>query len=315
MVMAMTTLSSAIDAAGRDAANIEHLWRIFVAVCTVVYLLVLGAASVALFRRRREGGSAGERSAKRAVTTASAITVLIMFGLLVASIVTGRSLAGISRPSVMIELTGHQWWWQVDYDHVEKNRRFATANEIYIPVGEPVRIKLRTSDVIHSFWVPALHGKRDLITGHDGEINLRADRAGTYRGQCAEFCGLQHAKMTLWVTALPAADFAKWAESQRSSARMPSTPEERKGEEVFLNASCPICHNIAGTDASGRTAPDLTHFGSRRTIAAGSLPNNRANLADWITDPQHVKPGSFMPHSTMERAELDALITYLESLR
>jgi cytochrome c oxidase subunit II len=169
--------------------------------------------------------------------------------------------------------------------------------------------------VIHSFWVPNLHGKQDLIPGHENAILLQASRPGVYRGQCAEFCGYQHAKMALWVNALEPVEYAQWVASARTSSRIPATPEERKGQEVFMSSPCPLCHNIQGTNASGKTGPDLTHFGSRRSIAAGALPNNRGNLAGWILDPQHIKPGSYMPPIQLEQGELQPLIAYLESLR
>ena len=311
----MAPMQSALDSAGRYASDIERLWWLFLIVATVVYVLVMGALLMALLRRRRESGAASESTALRVVATAGGLTGVLMFGLLIASILTGRTLADVAAPSVTIELTGHQWWWQVDYDDADKSKRFATANEIFIPVGEPVRIKLKTSDVIHSFWVPNLHGKRDLITGHDGEIHLVADRAGVYRGQCAEFCGVQHANMAFWVTALPKAEYRKWAEHQRQHARPPVSADEQHGQQVLQSVSCPICHTVGGTEASGKTAPDLTHFASRRSIAAGALPNHREELASWITDPQHVKPGSFMPPTRLEARDLQSLVAYLESLQ
>jgi cytochrome c oxidase subunit II len=307
----MTRVQSALDSAGAHASRIEGLWWIFFWVSVVVYVLVIGALLVALVRKRGEGS---ETTATRVVTGAVAVTVITLFVLLVSSITVGRSLAGIPPSAVTIEVTAHQWWWQVDYDHVQKNRRFTTANEIYIPVGEPVHVKLRTSDVIHSFWVPNLHGKHDMITGHEGGIVLQADRRGTWRGQCAEFCGLQHAKMAFWVTALPKAEYERWAESQRQPSRIPSTPSQRKGQEAFMNAPCPLCHTVAGTDASGKVAPDLTHFASRRSIAAAVVPNRRGYLAAWIVDPQHLKPGSNMPPMALSGTDLNALLDYLESL-
>jgi cytochrome c oxidase subunit 2 len=306
---------SVLDSAGPFASRIENLWWTFFWTATVVYLLVLIGLLVALMKRRGDATERSERTALHLVATASGLTVVAMFALLITSIVTGRSLADSSIPPVNIELTGHQWWWQIDYDDHDKSKRFSTANEIYIPVGEPVRIKLRTADVIHSFWVPNLHGKRDLITGHDAEIRLFADRAGTFRGQCAEFCGLQHAKMALWVTAVPKAEYAKWADAQRRHAVQPVTREQQHGQQLLLATSCPICHTIRGTEASGKKAPDLTHVASRQWIAAASLRNTRANLTSWIRNPQHVKPGSFMPPSPLGARDLDDLVTYLESLQ
>lgn len=308
-------LQNSLDPAGAHAERIGRLWDLFLGVSVVVYVLVLIVLAIALFRRRAQAQTENTRGMYSAVSVATGISVLTLFGLLIASIFTGRGLASITGNAVTIELTGRQWWWQADYDHPDKSKRFTTANEINIPVGVPVHVKLRSPDVIHSLWIPNLHGKQDMIPGHNGDIILQATRPGVYRGQCAEFCGLQHAKMALWVNAMPPAEFAQWTEEQRQASKIPSTPEQRKGQEVFLGAPCPLCHNIAGTDASGKTGPDLTHFASRRSIAAASLPNRRDTLAQWILDPQHVKPGAYMPATVLHRGELEPLLAYLESLQ
>jgi cytochrome c oxidase subunit 2 len=154
-----------------------------------------------------------------------------------------------------------------------------------------------------------------MIPGHDGTVQLLANRPGVYRGQCAEFCGLQHAKMSLWINALSRADYTKWLAAARQPSKIPSTPEQRKGQQVFMSSPCPLCHTIQGTDAGGKTAPDLTHFASRRSIASATLPNRRGYLAGWIIDPQHVKPGNQMPSMTIEQGDLDPLLAYLESLQ
>jgi cytochrome c oxidase subunit 2 len=318
ILQAGSRLQSALDSAGQQARQIEGLWWIFFWVSVVVWVLVAGALAIALFRRRREarerGHEAGDRRAIGAISVATLLTVGTLFYLLVSSIAVARDLNEHGPVAVTIELTGRQWWWQVDYDHEDKSKRFSTANELYIPVGEPVRVKLRSGDVIHDFWVPSLAGKRDLTPGHDGAVVLRAERAGVYRGQCAEFCGQQHAKMALWVTALPKNEFLAWAEQQRRPSRIPATPGQRKGLETFMNAPCPLCHNIGGTNASGKVAPDLTHFARRRSIAAGTVPNRRGWLAAWILDPQHLKPGSNMPPIPMKGSDLNPLLDYLESL-
>lgn len=308
-------LQSALDAAGLDAAQIENLWWIFFWVSVVVYVAVAIALFFALFRGRWTEPHS-ERAALRGVTIATALTVVTLFGLLISSVTTGRMLAANARDeaSITIEVIGRQWWWQVDYDHQDKSKRFTTANELYIPAGETVRVKLLTGDVIHSFWIPNLNGKQDLISGRHGDITLRAERPGVYRGQCAEFCGLQHAKMAFWVNVVPREQFDLWAEGQRKSSKIPSSVSERKGYETFMSSPCPVCHTVRGTLASGETAPDLTHFASRRSIAAATLPNRRGYLAAWIVDPQHLKPGSFMPPMIVEGREVDPLLDYLESL-
>jgi cytochrome c oxidase subunit 2 len=308
-------LQSALEPAGVHAEKIGRLWDVFLTVSVVVYVLVLAFLLIALFRRRKSEQAESSRGAFAAVSVATGITVLTLFALLISSIFTSRGIASITGDAVRIELTGRQWWWQADYDHPDRSKRFSTANELTIPVGIPVHIKLRSSDVIHSFWVPNLHGKQDLIPGHDGNVILKATRAGIYRGQCAEFCGLQHAKMSFWVNALAPNDYARWVESQRESSKIPSTPQQRKGQEVFMSSPCPLCHTIQGTNASGKTGPDLTHFASRRSIAAATLPNRRDSLSQWILDPQHIKPGSYMPPTVLNRGELEPLLAYLESLQ
>ena len=309
----MRGIQSALEPAGMHAEEIGTLATVFFVVCAVVYVLVLLFLGVALFRRNRGGSS---RAALTAVIAAVVLTVLTLFGLLTSSVFTGRAIASAPEAAVEIVVTGHQWWWQVEYnDKKNVSRRISTANELYIPVGLPVLVFLRSTDVIHSFWVPNLHGKQDLIPGHENVIRLHAKRPGVYRGQCAEFCGLQHAKMAFWVTALPPADFAKWAESQRRLPPPPSTPQQRKGQEIFMRSPCPLCHTVQGTPASGKVGPDLTHLASRRSLAAGTLPNRRGYLAGWILDPQHIKPGAYMPPIQLRQGEVDPLLDYLETLQ
>ena len=307
---------SALDAAGVQAARIEDLWWIFFWVCAAVFVLVIGTLLVALFHRRGEERPGGERRMARVVGGAVALSAVILLGLLVASVATGSAVGSPSPPDALqLEVIGHQWWWEVRYDHPVPSRSFTTANEIHIPVGRPVHVTTRSSDVIHSFWVPNLHGKRDLIPGHPSEIWLRADRPGVWRGQCAEFCGHQHANMALLVVAEPAERFQAWYDAQLRPAAPPRTPQALKGRQVFLSLPCPTCHTIAGTEAGGKTAPDLTHLASRRTLAAGTLPNTRGHLGGWILDSQDAKPGNKMPPVAMKSDDLLALLDYLESLR
>lgn len=307
----MSGFQSALHPAGPHAERIGDLWNVFLAVSTVVYVLVMIYLLLGLFRRTQ----ATERGASRVVWIASGLTVLVLFALLGSSIYASRGIPDSKTHALNIAVTGRQWWWQVDYELPDLSKRFTTANEIVIPVGTPVHVTLHAPDVIHSLWIPNLNGKQDLLPGHDGDITLLADRAGVYRGQCAEFCGEQHAKMALWVTALKPRDYTKWQQSQQQPSNVPSTPQQWKGQEVFMNSPCPLCHTIAGTDASGKTAPDLTHFASRRSIAAGTLPNRRGYLAGWILDPQHIKPGNQMPPMVLEHGQLQPLLEYLESLQ
>jgi cytochrome c oxidase subunit 2 len=311
---------SALDAAGVQAARIEDLWWIFFWVCAAVFVLVIGSLLAAVFRRRNRSDDdvrpGGERRMARVVAGATALSAVILLGLLVVSVATGSAVGSPSPAGALkLEVIGHQWWWEVRYDDPVPSRSFTTANEIHIPVGRPVHIVTRSSDVIHSFWVPNLHGKRDLIPGHPSEIWLRADRPGVWRGQCAEFCGHQHANMGLEVVAESPEQFQAWTAAQLRPAPPPRTPLARRGQEVFLSLPCPTCHTVAGTPAGGKTAPDLSHLASRRTLAAGTLPNTRGHLGGWILDPQNVKPGNKMPPIAMESEDLLALLEYLETLR
>lgn len=309
-------IQSSLDSTGSYASNIERLWWIFFWVSVVVYAAVVMATVYATFHRRHSHGElASEKRATGVITAATGVTVVTLFALLVSSILTGRSIAELPATPVDVVLTAKQWWWQVEYTDGEKDKHFITANELTIPVGVPVMVRLRSSDVIHSFWIPNLHGKRDIIPGRDAGLIIQADKPGVYRGQCAEFCGLQHAKMAFWVNAVSKEEYLKWADDQRLPSKIPSTAEQRKGMDVFMNGPCPLCHNIAGTNASGKVAPDLTHFASRRSIAAGTIPNRRGYLAGWIVDPQHIKPGAYMPSMPMEKGDLQPMLAYLESLR
>jgi cytochrome c oxidase subunit 2 len=190
-----------------------------------------------------------------------------------------------------------------------------TANEIHIPTNRPVVLKVTSRDVIHSFWVPNLQGKRDLIPGYTTALWVQASRSGVFRGQCAEFCGVQHAHMAFDVVAESDEEFARWLDARRQPGRDPPDATARKGRDVFMQTRCAGCHTIRGSDAAGQTAPDLTHIASRSTLGAGSLPNTPDNLAAWIRDPQRVKPGNQMPPNLLADDDLHALVAYLETLR
>jgi cytochrome c oxidase subunit 2 len=229
---------------------------------------------------------------------------------------TGRRLAATPpAEALQLRVTGHQWWWEVEYRDSVPNNWATTANEIHVPVGRPVVIELRSTDVIHSFWVPNLGVKRDMIPGDETSIWFQADSAGVYRGLCAEFCGYQHAKMAFEVVAEPPERFAAWLARQRDTASTPTDSIAARGQEVFLASTCVMCHAIGGTPAGSRVGPNLTHLASRRTIGAGSLPNTRGNLAGWIVDPQGIKPGARMPPNAIEPDDLQALLVYLERLQ
>jgi cytochrome c oxidase subunit 2 len=239
-----------------------------------------------------------------------------LIALLVASVWTGRTVASLHASSaVTIAITGHQWWWEVQYEDAVPSRRVVTANELHIPTDRPVVLKVTSRDVIHSFWVPNLQGKRDLIPGYTTALWVQASRAGVFRGQCAEFCGMQHAHMAFDVVAESDEEFTRWLDVMRQPGRDPSDPTARKGRDVFMQARCASCHAVRGSDAAGQIAPDLTHIASRSTLGAGSLANTPDNLATWIRDSQHVKPGNQMPPNPLAADDLQALVAYLEALR
>jgi cytochrome c oxidase subunit 2 len=311
-------LQSVLSAAGPQAQRIEALWWVMFWVTGIVFVTVLAAVAVAVARGRRGASHAdrGDRRLLRYVAWSTAATVLVLFGLMVASIVTGRAMASQrSDQALVVEVTANQWWWNVEYQHPEPEQRVRTANELHLPVGRTVMIKLLAADVIHSFWVPSLHGKLDAIPGHSAELWLQIDQPGTYRGQCAEYCGAQHAHMAFVVIAEPPDNFQRWIQAQRTTAIDPQTDEQRRGRQLVQAGSCAMCHTVRGTAAGARRAPDLTHLASRATLAAGTLPFSRAHLQQWLEDPNRFKPGTRMPKVGLSSADRDAIVAYLEQLK
>jgi cytochrome c oxidase subunit II len=305
---------SMLHPASAAAGQIAWLWWFLLVVCALVFAAVLLLTALALVPRRgqvSEGAAPREAALGDRFILVSGVFLpaVVLVAILLASLRTQVALR-MPETSLTIEVVGHQWWWEVRYP----DQRIVTANEIHIPAGEPVRLQLTSGDVVHSFWAPNLQGKTDMIPGVINEMWIEAARPGVYRGQCAEYCGMQHALMALEVVALPRAEFDEWVAARQAPRPPPATAEQRRGEEVFFQASCHNCHAIAGTPAVGARGPDLTHLGSRRTIGAAILPNNRGNLAGWISNPQALKPGNLMPRTHLEADDLQALIAYLENL-
>ena len=321
----MNGLHHALEPAGPQAAQIADLWWLTLAICAAVFVAVLVALFMALRRGRRADDSTSpdlsplahsEPGPRRTVAAATAVSAVLLLVLLVASAATDRNLLRLPlQDALNLQVTAHQWWWDVRYDDPDPSRQFSTANEIYVPVGRPVVVTLRSSDVIHSFWVPSLHGKKDLIPGVEATIQFRADKAGTYRGVCAEFCGLQHAFMAFTVNAVEADEFARWTQAQRRTAAEPGDEAARRGRDLFMTGTCMMCHAVQGTTAQGRTGPDLTHVASRPMIAAGRLANTPDNMLAWISDPQRHKPGVNMPAHPLPERDLQALVAYMGTLR
>jgi cytochrome c oxidase subunit 2 len=312
---------SVLAPAGVQASSIHQLWLLMLWVAVAVFLTVMTVLAVAVVRGVRNRSLAdsrlsSDRSLSKVVGAAVATTVAILFVLLVASMWTGRTVASLGASSaVSIAVTGHQWWWEITYEDAVPSQRVVTANEVHIPTGRPVVVKVTSRDVIHSFWIPNLQGKRDLIPGYTTAVWLQADQPGSFRGQCAEFCGLQHAHMALGVVAQSNDDFEAWLASMRKTPPDPSTQEERRGRDVFMQAKCAGCHTVQGTDAAGLLGPDLTHIASRPTIGAGTAANTPDAMAAWIRDPQSMKPGNQMPPNPLPPDDLAALVRYLDTLR
>ena len=320
-------MRSVLDPAGPQAAHIAGLWWWMLWIFSAIFFLVIAALVIGIFRESARDTAvmpppalalqpARERRILWTVAISVGLTVVVLIIFLAANVITGHRLALLAADNaVTIQLTGYRWWWKVRYHDAIPARQVITANEIHIPVGRPVLINTDSQDVIHSFWVPSLHGKRDLVPGNPSAIWIQADRPGRFERQCAEFCGLQHAHMRLLVIAEPEEQYQAWLDAQRQAAVAPSEPLAQRGLHVFETGPCALCHSVRGTEASGQVAPDLTHFASRRTIAAGTLPNSAGHLAAWIVDPQHIKPGNAMPANSLSPEDLQGLLAYLGGLQ
>ncbi|MCK1387617.1 cytochrome c oxidase subunit II [Bradyrhizobium sp. 21] len=312
---------SALDPQGLQSEQIRQTLFVFLVVATIIWIAVVFVLSMGMLRRKREAAQPlglheeFEERSGRVILMLGLATTVVVLGLSVVSYAGQRTVFAKSENALTLKIIGHQWWWEVHYEGDSPDKTFATANEIRIPTGQPVKVELESADVIHSFWVPSLTGKMDLITGQKNELQFTAKKAGVYRGQCAEFCGLQHAHMAFAVIALPPDEFGRWRDHENQSASSPPDQLGRQGEALFRARGCALCHNISGTPAGGQMGPDLTHIGSRTTIAAGTLPNTPATLGAWIADPQHIKPGNLMPQMPLQSGELIAILHYLEQLK
>jgi len=316
-----------MNPAGPQAENLSRLWWLMFIVCSIVFLLVMIALLLALRKRNPEPLAKAtpvleppqdqERRKRNVVLSAVTITVIILWVFLIASYSAGRSMTAelANKNGLSIEVTGHQWWWEVRYQDVDASNIFTTANEIHIPVGVPVTFSLRATDVIHSFWVPNLSGKKDLIPGKINTIWLQADKPGVYRGQCAEYCGLQHAKMALWIVAEPQEQFNAWRQNETQTSVPPANDSQKRGQQVFLSTTCVMCHAINGTPAGSNIGPNRTHIASRNMIGAATMTNSREHLEQWIKDSQQVKPGNKMPQHNFAEQDLQSLLDYLQNLK
>jgi cytochrome c oxidase subunit II len=313
---------NALDPHSHAASDIANLFWVMMAVAFGGLALVTGLLVWAWLRRRRRGfvfdpddPHPGERVGWWVVIGMGVVFPLaVVVALFIVSdfaIIHVTEAPAASSTDLTIEAIGHQWYWEFRYP----GTKAVTADEMHIPVDTRINLVATTADVIHSFWVPELNRKIDTIPDQRNRILLYANKAGVYRGQCAEYCGLQHAHMSMLVFAQPKAQFHAWLRKQATPVAAPKTPLERRGEDVFLNGPCASCHTLRGTSASGYLGPDLTHLAGRTTLAGVTIPNSRNDLASWITDSQHFKPGNQMPDIRLTRAQLRALVAYLETLK
>jgi len=315
---------STFSDAATEVRNFNILFVVFLVICAFMYVLVIAFLVATIARRRRahanvvEAGKHHESDPlmRTGLIAWGALVATGLIGLAIASFFTDRSMASAAaHEKLSLTVTANQWWWDVQYNASDVSKTLRTANELHLPVGVPVRITLRSNDVIHSFWVPSLAGKQDLIPGRENDITIVPKKVGVYRGQCAEFCGTQHAHMALVVNVDSYGDFSKWWQRQLRPAFAPATPLAQAGYNYVTTGPCAACHNIAGTPASATVGPDLTHLASRRSIAAGTMPMSSGNLYGWVEDPQSIKPGSRMPTIGLEPKQLHAVVAYLETLK
>jgi cytochrome c oxidase subunit II len=300
---------STLAPASPDAERIAGLWWVLFVGGLAVYVAVL-AFGVLAIRRARKGPAPARKLVEVWIPAGTAgISAVLVVGLAVLTLVSVNALE--PRPAAFtVQVISHQWWWEVRYPAHD----VVTANELRLPVGQVVRLELTSPDVIHSLWVPPLHGKVDHVPGRVNTLTVEAARPGRHYGLCAEYCGLHHAHMVLAVVTEPRDAFEGWIAGQRAPARPPVAPLEQDGARTFLQL-CTACHTVRGTEARGRHGPDLTHVASRESLAAGLLPNTPEHLARWIADPQALKPRVQMPTFPLPPASIQALAAYLGSLR
>jgi cytochrome c oxidase subunit II len=302
---------SILNPEGASERRVTGLWWLMFWIAAVVFAVVVALMAVAIVRRRRRGVEVDvsqPRWGEPFVVVAGVFIPIVILTTVFAISLHDLNAISNGDPQLTIHVIGHMWWWEARYPNGA-----VTANEIHVPTGEPVRVELTTDDVIHSFWVPQLAPKIDMIPGRVNSLLLTAERPGRYRGQCAEFCGLQHSHMAFYVVAQSPSEFAAWMAHEAEPASTP-TGEGAAGFDLFLGSNCSGCHTISGTPADAKLGPDLTHVGSRATIAAGTLENTFSNMAAWIRDPQAFKPGTVMPPSPLTPDQIRQVVAYLEQL-
>lgn len=310
----LSVFSTASDAAER----VSKLAWFMIILAAIIFVGVMTTAAVAAFRNRTSDATSVDLSDPGAgwiIWGGAVIPGIVLAAIFVMSL-SAMGRFPESHPVVTIRVTGHQWWWQLEYEVPELRQQFRTANEIHVPVGRPVRLILTSADVIHSFWVPQLQGKLDVIPGDTNDLRLIARRPGRYLGACAEYCGTQHAHMGLTVVAEDTTSFGQWAAHQLADGTAPHDSIAAEGQRLFVAGPCSSCHTVRGTPALAQIGPDLTHVGTRLTLAAGTLPNTLGNLEGWIANAPALKPGTKMPAiSAYDGAQLHAVAVYISSLK
>lgn len=313
-VLAWAENQSALEPRGSNAAVIADLsWVLFVG-GGVIFVAVMLLAALAVFAPASLRAVLGRRGL--IIGGGIVFPVVVLSALLVYSLMAAATLVSADEPAAArVEVTGEMWWWRVRYLDGDGKPQMETANEIRIPAGRPVDLLLASNNVIHSFWVPNLAGKVDMIPGHVNKLRIQADTPGVFRGQCAEYCGAQHANMAFYVVAMAPSAYESWLAAEHAPAREPQTARLQAGKQYFMHA-CASCHTVRGTEAAGKLGPDLTHVGSRTSLAAGTLPNNVGAMAGWIAGSQHIKPENRMPSFNELSGEgLRAVAAYMESLK
>ncbi|WP_367718708.1 cytochrome c oxidase subunit II [Nitratireductor sp. GISD-1A_MAKvit] len=307
-------VQSALQPAGREAVEVNQLFITVTVVSIIVTAVVLIALALAMWGPERWRSRLGKDwliIGGGIVFPVIVLSALLAYGLVVMN--AGASRANRAEGQA-ITITGKQWWWEVIYT-TDDGKRVVSANELRLPVGKPVALHLKSSDVIHSFWAPRLAGKLDMIPGRTNTLTVEATEAGISRGQCAEYCGGAHALMSFYVVAMPPAEFDAWLESEAEDATEPQGDLARRGQSHFMENGCGGCHTIRGTSATGMIGPDLTHLASRHSLGAATLPNNARMIARWIGEHQHIKPDNHMPpYENLSEDELFAISAYLEGL-
>jgi cytochrome c oxidase subunit 2 len=322
---------STLDPKGPFAQTIFNLFSPVMIAALVVFVVVEALIVYSVWRFRARPGDPlpnqvhGNTPLEITWTIIPAVILLVILGFTfyTQSVLADVPAAGPGGNAINVRVIGHQWWWEFEYPDLA----VTTANELHIPVGVPVKLQLESNDVIHSFWVPHLGGKTDVIPGRINHLWFQADEAGTYNGQCAEFCGIEHALMRLQVVAQSPSDFDSWVRGQRAIPNFAPTPTPAAGAttgtpslvstgaQLFANGACISCHTVRGTPANGKVGPDLTHVGSRANLVANTLPNTPENLSKWLHNPQAIKPGNDMPNLNLSDQDVEALVAYLESLK